>query len=422
MTAEILTELPTSSHRPASFAAWRRQIDREQVAPVVAIAGSRGKTSVARALESIFRAEGLRLATWTNRGVEIEGQGQRGELGPWARVHTRLKAGALDVAIRELHWATLQAVGHSGANYPVVAVSNLCGNSDACLATPESLLARKALARAKASVTDLGRLILNANDLDLSEHLDFAAPERYLVARSPEAPVMRRHLLRGGDACYLDGLNLVVDEGGVSFPVVDIQDLAWVHDGTISFAVQNALMAAAIARACGISTTVIARGLADHVARPELMPGSFNIFEAGAATIVVDRPMPSWFLRASLRAAGSLGSGRLIRVVGAMRDVPTDDLMEVGRLLGRQSGVVVVHGDWAADRSQLLRQGASANEVPPLFVQAPDERNAILQSLEMLRPEDVMLILAENPQSAVRLVTSRVRRRFADSGASAGVA
>ena len=27
------------------------------------------------------------------------------------------------------------------------------------------------------------------------------------------------------------------------------------------------------------------------------MPGSFNVFDVGSATIVVDRPMPSWFLR-----------------------------------------------------------------------------------------------------------------------------
>ena len=422
MTAEFLAEANPAPQRFSSFAEWRSQIDRVQIAPIIAVAGSRGKTSVVRALESIFGADGLRSASWTNRGVEIEGQGQRGELGPWARVHTRLKAGGLDVAIRELHWATLQAVGQPGTNYPIVAVSNLCGNSEACLATPESLLARKALARAKASVTPLGRLILNANDLDLSDDLAVAAPGRWLIANSPDAPIVRRHLSHGGDACYLDGPNLVVEESGTSTAVLDVTDLAWVHDGTISFAVQNALMATAIARACGIAPAVIARGLKEHAARPELMPGSFNIFDAGAATVVIDRPMPSWFLRASLRAAGSLGSGRLIRVVGPMRDVPTADIEEVGRLLGRQSGVVVVHGVWDSERSQLLRQGAAANEVPPLFVQAPDERIAIQQGLEMLRPGDVILVLAENAPSAVRLVTNRIRQQLSDSGAAVGVA
>ena len=74
---------------------------------------------------------------------------------------------------------------------------------------------------------------------------------------------------------------------------------------------------------------MVAAGLTSHEARPESMPGSFNVFDSGSATIVVDRPMPSWFLRTSLRAAANLGSGRQIRVAGPMPDVFTDDLSKL---------------------------------------------------------------------------------------------
>lgn len=412
---------PLLSLRYSSFADWRARLDREQISPVIAIAGSRGKTSVLRSVESIFKAGGLRSATWTNRGVEIEGEGQRGELGPWSRALTRLKAGGLDVALRELDWATVQAIGSPDRNYPIIAVTNLCGNSEACLATPETLLARKALNRLRLSVGASGKLILNANDFDVSEISAQETAGRILVGISPDAPPLRRHLLREGDACWVEQSELVALEGGQTLPIVNLTDLTWARDGGIPFAVQNALMAAAIARACGISPEIISAGLAAHVPRPESMPGSFNVFDNGNSTIVIDRPMPSWFLRSCLRATANLGLGRQIRIVGPMENVSTDDLAEVGRLLGRHNGVVIMHGAWEAERLALFRQGAAANEVPPIFLQASDERRAIQQGIEMLRSDDVLLILAENAPAAVRLVTNRIRRSTIESR-SVGVA
>jgi hypothetical protein len=105
-----------------------------------------------------------------------------------------------------------------------------------------------------------------------------------------------------------------------------------------------------------------------------------------------------------------------------MTSVPLDDLAEVGRLIGRNSAVVVIHGEWDEVRLSTFRHGAAANEVPPIFVQAADERRAVLQAMGMLRPEDVMLILAEDANAAVRLVSSRVRRRTGAERAAAGAA
>jgi hypothetical protein len=140
------------------------------------------------------------------------------------------------------------------------------------------------------------------------------------------------------------------------------------------------------------------------------MPGSFNVFDFGSATIVVDRPMPSWFLRSSLRASANLGSGRQVLVAGPMPNVATEDLFEVGRLLGRNGGVLLAHGGWPAERLEHLRQGAAGNSVPPIFLQAPDERTAVQQAMSMLRAKDVLLILAEDPQATVTLIQRRLPR------------
>jgi cyanophycin synthetase len=411
MSAEHVTDLLLQPVRPSDFGDWRARLDRDHVAPVIAVAGSRGKTSVLRAFESILRAGGYRFASWTDGGVEIEGERQRGELGPWSRAMTRLAAGGLDVALQEIDWATIPTIGAVDGPYPIVAVANLCGNSEACMVTPEMLLARKALTRIQSSITPGGRLVLNADDFALANEDPKDGSSRYLVGISPDTPVLRRHIQRGGDACWIAIGNVMVGEDQSTDRLVELDRLAWTQDGRIPFAVQNALLATAIARSCGIPGRMIAAGLSNHDARPESMPGSFNVFDTGTATIVVDRPVPSWFLRATLRGTSNLGAGRQIRVVGPMADVATDDLAEVGRLLGRNGGVLIVHGTWLLERLELLRQGASGNEVPPIFLQASDERRAVQQGFAMLRPHDVLLILAEDASSALRLVSRRLRRQ-----------
>lgn len=420
MTAQERVDSRVTLPSVPSFGDWRGRLDRAQIAPVIAVAGSRGKTCVLRAVESIFLASGYRVASWTNSGVEIEGDGQRGELGPWSRALTRLHAGGLDIALREIDWATIQATGALGSDFPIVAVLNLCGNNNACLATPETLLAQKALARIGSSVVPSGRLILNANDPTLADASTANGAGRFLVGISADAPAMRRQLLGNEDAAWVADTMIVTREAGETHGVVDLSRLNWVRD--IPFSVQNALVATAIARSCGISFSTIARGLSDHVPRPELMPGSFNVFDVGGSTIVIDRPMPSWFLRSSLRAAANLGPGRQIRVVGPMNGVHEDDLAEVGRLLTRQSGILLVHGIWDAERLARLRQGVASNEVPSPIIQALDERQAMYQGLGMLRGGDVMLVLAENASAAVRLVASKVKRAAPVAPLSAGAA
>lgn len=102
MSHQKPAEAGSPSALPVSFASWRSRLDRERITPVVGVAGSRGKTSVIRALESILRTANLRFAVWTDGGVEIEGERQHGELTAWTRVLTRAAAGGLDVAVREI--------------------------------------------------------------------------------------------------------------------------------------------------------------------------------------------------------------------------------------------------------------------------------------------------------------------------------
>lgn len=400
---------------PLSFAEWRTRLNNQGVPAVIAVGGSRGKTTIVRLLKAIFQEAGLRTALWTDQGVEVNGRRQRGELVPWSRSLERLRANELDIAIQELDWSLVHAVGLPERAYPVVVITNLCVNNDSCMIRTESLMAGRALRTLRAAARPDGVLVLSGEDFSVGDYVNDVDSAAILVGLSRDTPLVRNHIQAGGTAVWTKDQEIVVGTSESACNVGSIAELPFALHGSIGFQVHNALMATAIARSCGIPAETIASALARFQVSPSDMPGSFNVLPVGDAVVVVDQPAPSWFLRTTLRGIFHLRPGhRLITVVGKMENVPDEDLTETGRLLGRAGGALILHGTSdQPERSALLRQGIAANEVPPVVIHVGTERQAIARALSMLRPDDLAFVLADQPTSVLRALERARQRRQA---------
>jgi UDP-N-acetylmuramyl tripeptide synthase len=404
---EVLPAIP-----PPSFHAWRSRLDSLGVPAVIGIAGSRGKTTVLRLVDAIFHEAGLRTAVWTDQGIEVNGRRQRGELVPWSRALERLGDHSIDVAIQELDWSLVHAVGLPTQSYPVVAITNLCVNSDSCMIRTESLIAGRSLSKLRAAAHRDGVIILNGEDFSVADRAEEIASAAILVALSKDTPLVRNHLQAGGSAVWTAEQDIFAGTRADRNAIGALAELPFALHGAIGFQVHNALMAAAIARSCGIPSHAIAAALAKFEVTATAMPGSFNVLPIGEAVVVVDRPAPSWFLRSALRAIFHLLRGhRLITISGTMDSVPDEDLVETGRLLGRAGGALVLHGgNERPDRIALLRQGVAANEVPPVVIHVGTERQAVARALKMLRPDDLAFVLADQPAAVLRALLRAQQR------------
>jgi UDP-N-acetylmuramyl tripeptide synthase len=389
----------------ASFFSWKDNVLRAGLPPVIAVAGSRGKSTVVRLLQAIFQDAGLRTAIWTDQGVEIEGRRQVGELVPWSRALGRATDGELDVAIQELDWATVHAVGLPPESYPLAAITNLCVNSESCLVQTESRRAAKAMAAVERAVAAAGTLVLNADDFAVAAERRGTSAAIVLVGSSKDAPLLRAHLVAGGRAAWSHGARLQVGARDQTTDLGAVQNVAVGQEGAVTFQIHNALVAAATAIRCGIPSPSVARTIATFVPTPKQVPGSFNVVQANGVTVVVDRPAPSWFLRSSLRAVAHIPAHRLLTVIGDLSDVPSHDLPEVGRLVGRAGGAVIVtDGPRASERAALLRLGIGANEVPPLIMRKGSERSAVTRALSLAQPGDLIFVLARDPRPVLRQI------------------
>lgn len=391
---------------PPSFRHWQKRCQEHGIPPVIAVAGSRGKSTVVRLLQAIFDHAGVQSAIWTDFGVEINGRRQTREIAGWNRALARLTEHSLDVAVQELDWNLVAAVGLPHATYPIAALINLCNNSRECMESHEGQVALRAMPRVAQAVHATGVLCVNGEDYALERAAMLSAARSIVVGKSDSAPLLRQHRRAGGSNLWIEPDGTLVGGSGDSVSeIVNIGDVPLCSHGAASFEQANLLIACAAALATGIGTDIIRAALLDFEPSIEYLPGAFSVRQVGSIHTVVDRLMPSWFLKPILRAANPRSRRRQITVVGGIERLPISDVFEVGRLLGRPHGAVIHHGEIDEDRIEALKRGIARNRYPPVFIHQPTERRAINRALQAMRGDDVVLFLCgDDPGPALRAV------------------
>jgi UDP-N-acetylmuramyl tripeptide synthase len=391
---------------PPSFRRWQKQCFELGVPPVIAVAGSRGKSTVVRLLQAIFDRAGIQSAIWTDFGVEINGRRQTREIAGWNRAMARLMEHSLDVAVQELDWNLVSAVGLPHATYPIAAITNLCANDPHCLRTSAGQLALRALPRVARATHPSGVICLNAEDYALERVLTTTDARTIVVGKSDAAPLVRQHQETGGIGLWTDqGSHIVGGYADARIRIANMVEVPLSRAGHASFEETNVLLACAAALATGIGPEIIGESIVRYVASTDDLPGSFSVREVGAISTVVDRLMPSWFLKPVLRAANPQSKRRQITVAGGLDRMPQGDLFEIGRLLGRSHGAVILHGEIGEDRYADFRRGVARNPYPPVLIHLPTERRAINRALQAVRADDVLLFLCDgDPGPAIRAV------------------
>ena len=382
----------------SSFADWRSWATEAGLQPVVVIAGSRGKTIVAKVLETILQAAGLRVATWSSHGVDIEGVRQPGELGPWQDVEAGLAAGQIDIAIREVDWATASTLA-TGPRLPLLAVTNVCANREDCVLAGDAKLANVAMPALLTAVVNQGWLVLNGEDLAVAADLSSTGHNRLLVGIGLDGPVTEAHLATSSNLAWLAGDQLVVAHRGKVSELGDRNELAYALDGRANFMLFDALMAGALATVLGIGVETIRAGLLHYASDPGSIPGSFNVLSTGSSVMILDSPSGSWHLRPVLRALRDYHRARLLTVFSGMRGTLQTDTAEIGRLLGRISNILIVSDDEPSDvkRISLATEGARRNELPPMVIPVASEIEGVRRAIGLARPKDVIYILSDDP-------------------------
>lgn len=406
----LLTAGPTdqigSLRLAQNFRSWQRNTIHTGLLPVIAIGGMRGKSTVVRMLDEIYRAAHLRTATWTNLGVEVRGRRLQGELAAWSTSLSRIAAGTIDIAIQELHWSTINAVGLPPSSYPIVGVTTLCPEEDD-YRKQEIQRASLATERMAVAVHETGLFVGSGDDYRLMDIARDVDPPLMITAKSHELPALQSHLRDGGASIWIEGDSIRLGNGDARVNLISTRAIPSSLKGHARFQLSNAMTAAAIAYATGISLDTIRESLKSFVSSFDLLPASFNVHNGAPFTAIVNRLEPPGIMRWILRAANPRAKHRQISVLGDLASLSKNECLEIGRTLGRSHGAVLLHSQTDAVLVEQIRRGVAANAYPPLIIHLPTERRALNRAFQTVQPEDVLLIFCSDDGRAANRAVAR---------------
>jgi cyanophycin synthetase len=365
---------------------------------------------------------GERVGLTTTDGIYIDGQlYMKGDMtGPWS-ARVVLKDPTVDSAVLETARGGILREGLGFDRCDVGAVLNVTADHLG-LRGVETL---EQLAEVKRLIVEVvrenGASVLNADDAlvaGMAEHAEARVVYFSMHGGEGASELMRSHIANGGCA--------VVLQPGVRGDMLAIYDaeqyipLLWTHlipatlEGKALHNVANALAAAAICYARGVTVENIRQGLRTFATSFYLTPGRLNVFDEYAFRVIVDYAHNPAALAALSDLVGRLRSNyrRTIGVVAAPGDRRDVDIRAFGAIAGKTFDLLVIkedndrRGREVGSIAGLLWDAAHEAGMPPdRMITVLDELEATRHALSLAEPDDLVVICADEITAVWKEVT-----------------
>jgi cyanophycin synthetase len=383
--------------------------------PIVAVTGVNGKTTVTRLIAHLLRRPGWGIGMTCTDGTYIDGR----------RIETRDCSGprsARAVLLNlNVHAAILETarggILREGLGFDlcdVAVVTNIGAGDHLSLRGIETL---DDLARVKRTVIEAvaptGAAVLNAADPLVAAMADCCPGQVIYFARDGDQPVLAAHRGGGGRAVFVRAQSILLAEGDREEVLTSLGHVPLTHQGKVTFQVENVLAAVAAAWALGTPRDNLCTGLASFTGGAGQVPGRFNVFSAGAATVIVDYAHNPSALAALVEALGAFPHRRRMLVYSGCNRRDTD-IVRMGETVGHGFDRVILyedrgHNDRAdGELNALLRRGLAAGKRVSETLEAHDELGAIELALHALAPGDVLVIGTESIEETLTRVQRHV--------------
>ena len=386
--------------------------------PVVAVAGTNGKTTTVRLTAHLLGQDGRIVGMTNSDGVYV---GTRridsGDCsGPRSARAVLLHPDA-QTAVFETARGGILREGLAFDRCDVAIVTNI-GMGDhlglGYIDTVEELAVVKRLI--VQYVHTGGMAVLNAADPIVADMASACPGGVTFFAEDRMHPRMVTHRAQGGRVVFREGGWLVAAQDDESHAVA-LAEIPFTRAGSIGFQVENAMAAVAASWALGVDWARIRSGLASFVSDAATTPGRFNMFDYGGATVIADYGHNPDAMLALVRAVENIPARRRIVLISGAGDRRDEDIRRQTEILGSAFDDVLLYEDQCqrgrADGEvlALLREGLRDASRARYCTQIQGEFAAIDAALARVQAGDLCLILVDQVEAALAHIARRVAAR-----------
>ncbi|MNJ87818.1 Cyanophycin synthetase [compost metagenome] len=383
--------------------------------PVVAVAGTNGKTTTVRLIAHILQGNKYRVGMTSTDGVYIENQRiDTGDCSGPRSARNVLMHPDVDAAVFETARGGVLREGLGFDRCNVAVVTNI-GVGDHLglnfISTVEDLAVVKRVI--VQNVAPNGTAVLNAADPMVANMAGSCPGSVTFFARDSSHAVLATHRAQGHRVLFLDGGAIVAAEGKFEHRI-QLADIPITHNGTVGFQVENAMAAIGAAWGLGLDWNIVLDGLRTFENSASSTPGRFNIFSHKGATVIADYGHNPDAIEALTRAVEGMPAKRRMVIISGAGDRRDEDLRRQTQILGDAFDDVILYEDQCqrgrADGEvlALLRDGLSNAKRTSFTQEIQGEFLAIDTALARLEAGDLCLILVDQVEEALAHIASRV--------------
>ena len=383
--------------------------------PVVAVAGTNGKTTTVRLIAHLLGLMGNRVGMTNSDGVYISNQRiDTGDCSGPRSARNVLFHPDVDAAVLETARGGILREGLGFDRCNVAVITNI-GMGDHLglnyICTVEDLAVVKRVI--VHSVAPHGVAVLNAADPMVAGMADVCPGSVTFFAHDRHERVLANHLAQGKRGVFVDGDAIVGAKGKLRYRVA-LSEIPITRNGTIQFQIENSMAAIAAAWGLGISWEIIRRGMATFISDASTAPGRFNVFSYRGATLIADYGHNPDAIQALVQAVGSMPANRRLVVVSGAGDRRDEDLRQQTEILGEAFDEVILYQDdcqrGRADGEvlALLREGLKNATRTTRTEEIRGEFCAIDAALARLNPGDLCLILIDRIDESLAHIARRI--------------
>jgi cyanophycin synthetase len=372
--------------------------------PIVAVTGTNGKTTVTRFIAHLLRNAGKTVGMTCTEGIYIdERRIESGDCSGPVSAASVLMHPMVEAAVLETARGGILRAGLAFDLCDVAVVTNIAEGDHLGLNDIHTV---ERLAQVKRSIVDVvkptGSAILKADDPLTAAMAEYCPGSVVFFAQDEDVPTLAQHRQRGGRAVFVRDDSIVLAEGPRETILVRLVDVPLTHGGRVGFQIENALAAAAAGWSLGMSMDVLRDGLETFASEMDTLPGRFNLFEIGGATVIFDYGHNVSSLACLLEVVETLPHRRRTVIYSSAGDRRDQDLIRQGAMLGEAFDRVVIFEDqYVRGRApgeiiRLFREGLAGGS---RVTEVNDYQGALVATEAVLRdarPGDLLVIQADD--------------------------
>ncbi len=384
--------------------------------PVVAVAGTNGKTTTVKLTAHILATDKHRVGMTGTDGVYIGNERiDTGDCsGPRSARNVLMHPDVTAAVFETARGGVLrEGLGFDRCN--VAVVTNI-GEGDHLglnfITTVEDLAVVKRVI--VQNVAPNGMAVLNAADPMVASMAVVCPGAVTFFAKDVHHPVMTMHRAQGRRVVFVEDDAIVAAEGKTS-QRIELKDIPLTRNGTIGFQVENAMAAIGAAWGLGIGWDVIRKGVQTFVNDAQSAPGRFNLFSYKGATLIADYGHNPDAIQALVGAIDSMPAKRRSVVISGAGDRRDVDIRRQTEILGDAFDSVVLYED-ACQRGRaegevvaLLRDGLKNAKRTRSIKEIRGEFVAIDTALAELSEGDLCLILIDQVEEALAYIAEKCK-------------